>query len=183
MAQERRGLFAYNEVIFQAYLSKTQHSLLAYYAMAFNWTNMEPSYHSQEKICRILDMSPSTYQTARDELEDLGWISTKLQFTPNSEKKSVHVWVHCGRDDSRRASKIEQARIKKASKEAQDILEDTEPLDFRGGRNPAEWKKYEKAKDNFERLHPELAKKPKFKNSTIPSGSQSKRIQFRKENP
>ena len=181
MKKEREGLFAYNDVIYRAYLSKTQHTLLAYYAVAYNWTNGEASYHSQEQICRILHMSPGTYQSTRDELESLGWISIEKKFLPNADKKSVFVTVHCGRDDGKRAAKIATERQNKALKKLE-LLEDAEAFDFMGGRNPTEQKKYEQAIFHFENKHPDLSRKPKFKNSAIPSGSQSKRIQFDREN-
>lgn len=185
MTSERTGLFAYNEVIYQAFLTKSQHALLAYYAVHYNWTEKKPSFHSQAQICRILDMTKATYQTARDQLESLGWISIETKFaSPSSDRKSVHVTVHCGKDDEKRAEKIQAERVKQARKDKtrDNLLEEAEEFEFRGGRTPEEEKKFRASIAHFEAVEKHLAKKPKFKKSVIPHRSQSERVQFEKQN-
>ena len=184
MAKERDGLFAYNEVIYQAFLTKSQHSLITYYAVAYNWTDQKPSYHSQAQICRTLDMSPATYHDARDELERLGWISIEKKYSsPAARYKSIHVTVHCGKDSAKRAAVIQAARVKQAEKDRtkDDLLEEAEGFEFKGGRTPDEEKKFKASIAHFERVEPHLAKRPKFRKSVIPLRSQSERVQFEKQ--
>lgn len=183
MAKEKHGLFAYNEVIYKAFLTRNQHSLLAYYAVAYNWTDQKPSYHSQAQICRTLDISQGTYQTTRDQLEKLGWISIETKFaSPAAERKSVLVTVHCGKDDENRAAKIQAARVKKAEKDRtkDNLLEEAQGFEFRGGRTPDEEEKFKASIAHFEKVEHHLARKPKFNNSAIPLRSQSQRVQFDK---
>lgn len=184
MAKEKYGLFAYNEVIYQSFLTRNQHSLLAYYAVAYNWTEQKPSYHSQAQICRTLDISPATYQKTRDELEKLGWISIETRYaSPAAERKSVLVTVHCGKDDEKRAATIQAARVKKAEKDKtkDNLLEEAQGFEFRGGRTPDEEEKLKASIAHFEKVEPHLARKPKFNKSAIPLRSQSQRVQFEKE--
>lgn len=183
MTKERNGLFAYNEVIYQAFLTKPQHALLTYYAVAYNWTEKEASFHSQALICRTLDMSPSTYQKTRKELENLGWISVESKYrSPAAAHKSVYVTVHCGKDDEDRAATIQAARVKQAekAKTKDELWEEAQGFEFRGGRTPEEEKKFRHSIAHFERVEVHLAKTPKFKKSAIPLRSQSQRVQFEK---
>lgn len=180
-SKEQTGLFAYNAVIYGAYLKKNQLSLLAYYAVAYNWTEKKASFHSQETICRILDITPGTYKAARDDLERLGWISIEKKFRPGSSHPSVYVSVHCGKDDHDRVAKITEQRQRKAAKEKK-LSELVDEEEFFGGRNPAEQKKYEDAIAHFNKHHDWLAKVPKFKNPIIPAVRQSARIQSKQKN-
>lgn len=174
---KRDGLFAYNEVIYQAYLNRYQHSLLCYYAVAYNWTKNEASWHSQETICRTLDMSPAVYQQAKEDLERLGWISTEKRFRKGGDKVSVYVTVHCGRDDEKRAAQIAKLRHSKIAREAKAAkgteAEIVDPETFVGGRNPEEARKFQASIDRFNEIYPNLAKKPKFKKLAFPSVSQA----------
>ena len=185
MARERVGLFAYNEVIYQAFLTKSQHSLLAYYAVAYNWTEQKPSWHSQDQICRTLDMTKATYQTTRDQLETLGWISIEKKYaSPAANHKSIYVTVHCGKDDQKRAATIQAARVKLANKNKtkDNLLEEAQGFEFRDGRTPHEEEKFKASIAHFERVEKHLAKKPKFKKSVIPLRKQSERVQFERQN-
>ena len=185
MKKQRVGLFAYNEVIYQAFLTKSQHALLAFYAVHYNWTKKKPSFHSQDLICRTLDMTKGTYQETRKRLEELGWISVELKFgSPAANHKSVYVKVHCGKDDEKRAAQIQAARVKAAKKaKTKDALwEEAQEFEFRGGRTPEEEQKFKESIAHFEKVESHLARKPKFKMSAIPLRSQSERVQFEKEN-
>ena len=185
MESQRVGLFAYNEVIYQAFLTKSQHALLAFYAVHYNWTDKKASFHSQDVICRTLDMPKATYQTAREQLENLGWISVEKRFSsPAASHKSVYVTVHCGKDDKKRAAQIQAARVKaaKKAKTKDELWEEAQEFDFRGGRTPDEEQKFKDSIAHFEKVEPHLANKPKLKKSAIPSGRQSERVQFGKEN-
>lgn len=183
--KERYGLFAYNEVIYQAFLTKNQHSLLAYYAVAYNWTDKEASFHSQGQICRTLDLAPATYQETRKQLEKLGWISVEIRYrSPAATHKSVFVTVHCGKDDEDRAARIQAARVKQAKKDKtkDELWEEAHGFEFRGGRTPDEEKKFKASIAHFERVEYHLAKKPLFNKSLIPLRNQSERVQFERQN-
>lgn len=174
-SKEQTGLFAYNAVIYKAFLNKSQHSLLAYYSQAYNWTDRKPSFHSQERICRILDMSPGTYQDAKRDLEKLGWISTEKKHVEGHDFASVHVTVHVGRDDPKRAMKAAKTKLGKAR------LDEEKKSTVYMGRNPAEQRKYEEAINHFNKLHPWLAKQPKFKKLAFPARNQSTRYSVEKQ--
>lgn len=183
--KERHGLFAYNEVIYQAFLTRHQHALLAYYAVAYNWTGEKASYHSQAQICRTLDMPKATYQSTRDQLESLGWISLEKKYSsPAASHKSVYVTVHCGKDDEKRAAKIQADRVKLAQKDKtkENLLEEAEGFEFRGGRTPEEEEKFRASIAHFEAVEEHLATKPRLKNSVIPLRTQSERVQFQNQN-
>ena len=130
-------------------------------------------------------MSPATYQSTRDQLEELGWISIKLKYSsPSASYKSVYVTIHCGEDDKKRAATIQAARVKQAEKDKtkDNLLEEAQGFEFRGGRTPEEEEKFKASITHFEKVEPHLVRKRKFKNSVIPLRSQSERIQFEKEN-
>lgn len=185
MTKERNGLFAYNEVIYQAFLTKSQHSLLAYYAVAYNWTGQEASFHSQALICRTLDMTPATYQKIRKELENLGWISVEIKYrNPAAAHKSVYVTVHCGKDDKNRAATIQATRVKQAkkAKTKDELWEEAQGFEFRGGRTPDEEKKFRDSIAHFEKVEEHLAKQPEFKMSRVPLRSQSQQVHFETRN-
>ena len=136
---ERHGAFAYQPLIYAAFLGKHEKQLLTFYSDVFNWTEGNESWYSQESILRQLGfMSPASYQSARKRLEELGWISTYLRLRQGNTHPSVHVKVMLGRDD---------------------------PDLFlrRGGRTPEEAEAYEALRKHFSIQHPRLCKHPKFK--------------------
>lgn len=183
--KEQSGLFAYNSVIHLAFLNKHQHALLAYYAVAYNWTDKKASYHSQALICRTIDMPPATYQTTRKELEKLGWISVEIRYKNSAAThKSVFVTVHCGKDDKSRATKIQAARVRQAKKAQtkDELWEEAQGFEFRGGRTPDEEKKFRDSIAHFEKVEEHLAKQSKFKMPRVPLRSQSQQVQFETQN-
>lgn len=150
-SSNRHGPFAYQPIIYEAFLDKHEKLLLGFYCWAYNWTEDEPSYYSQERITRDLCISGATYQKTRNKLERLGWISTQKRKLRNHDFTSVHVWVHIGRDDPEEAAK-------------------------RGGRQPADRDAYEAMKHQFRERHPSLCR-PKFKMPHLSFQNQTMRIQ------
>lgn len=150
-SSNRYGPFAYQPLIYEAFLGKHEKLLLGFYCWAYNWTEDEPSYYSQERIIRDLSMSGDTYQKSRRTLERLGWISTQKKKMRNQEFSSVQVWVHVGRDDPEEAAKHK-------------------------GRQPADREAYEAMKANFIEKHPSMCR-PKFKMPYKAFQNQTMRIQ------
>ena len=74
--REQDGYFKYAEAVRTAKLDLMPKALLWFYAFTFNWNERRPSYYTQEQICAYVGFSPSTYQKAKKNLLDLGWIKT-----------------------------------------------------------------------------------------------------------
>ena len=74
--KEQDGIYKYANSIRLAKLDIKTKALLWHYASAYNWTENKPSYYTQEQICAIVGFSPSTYQKAKKQLIELGWIKT-----------------------------------------------------------------------------------------------------------
>lgn len=72
--RERDGFLEYASRVHRARLDTRCKVLLWHYAYAFNWLQKKPSFYSQNQICLITGMSPSTYQKSRKRLIELGWI-------------------------------------------------------------------------------------------------------------
>jgi hypothetical protein len=86
-------------------------ALLWHYAYAYNWSENRPSYYSQELICLLTGMSPSTYQKARKRLLELGWI---IEYK-RGRRDPVLVTPRVGMDDEKILAKIKAYKSKKAS--------------------------------------------------------------------
>ena len=71
---ERNGFLEYASIVHMAKLEMKCKVLLWHYGYAYNWKKQGASYYTQEQICAITSMSPSTYQKARRKLLELGWI-------------------------------------------------------------------------------------------------------------
>ncbi len=74
MKEKRNGLLEYASQVHKAKLDGKSKSLLWHYAFAYNWTESKPSFYSQDRICALVGMSPTTYQKHRKILKELGWI-------------------------------------------------------------------------------------------------------------
>jgi len=95
--KEPEGLVKYLEEVRLAKLDLKSKALLWFYAYAFNWNKKRPSYYTQEQICAFVGFSPSTYQKAKKDLENLGWIQTRKV----SYDLPVLVTPKIGQDDLR----------------------------------------------------------------------------------
>jgi len=93
--KEQEGFLKYSEQVRLAKLDLKSKALLWFYAFTFNWNEKRPSHYTQEQICAYVGFAPGTYQKARKNLEELGWIQTrKFSFD-----KPVLVTPKIGRDD------------------------------------------------------------------------------------
>ena len=102
--REQDGYFKYADLVRTAKLDLKSKALLWFYAFTFKWNEGKPSYYTQEQICAYVGFSPSTYQKAKKNLIDLGWIRvSKASFdspvfvTPSKgiddEKYELHSWA------------------------------------------------------------------------------------------
>lgn len=124
--KEQDGIYKYANSIRLAKLDIKTKALLWHYASAYNWTENKPSYYTQEQICAIVGFSPSTYQKAKKQLIELGWIKTiKVAYD-----SPVFVTPKIGRDDEQ-YEKHCWAKWHKSNKStlAEDI--DSLPREFR----------------------------------------------------
>jgi hypothetical protein len=70
----RNGFLEFASKVHQAKLESRCKVLLWHYAYAYNWKKGLASFYTQEQICALTSMSPSTYQKTRKKLLSLGWI-------------------------------------------------------------------------------------------------------------
>lgn len=111
--KKRDGFLEYASRVHSSGLDIHSKALLWHYAYAFNWTEKRPSYYSQELICLLTGMSPSTYQKARKRLLELGWI---IEYK-RGRRDPVLVAPQVGRDDVRVLVKMRAYKSKKATLE------------------------------------------------------------------
>ena len=71
---KRNGFLEYASIVHSAKLEMKCKVLLWHYGFGYNWKKRGPSFYTQESICALTGMSPSTYQKARKRLLELGWI-------------------------------------------------------------------------------------------------------------
>jgi len=71
---KRDRLYEYADCIVKAKLDGGSKGLLWFYAYHYNWKQNRRSFWTEERICAHTSMAPSTYQTRRKYLEELGWI-------------------------------------------------------------------------------------------------------------
>jgi hypothetical protein len=71
---KRDRLYEYADYIVKAKLDGGAKGLLWFYAYHYNWKLNRRSFWTEEKICAHTSMAPSTYQSRRKYLEELGWI-------------------------------------------------------------------------------------------------------------
>jgi hypothetical protein len=148
----RHGIFTYTPLVYSTYLGKHEKSLLMYYAHHYNWKSGEASYHSQERICDAIPMSPRSYLSARTNLKKLGWIYVWKEYIPGLDNVVIRVKPMLGRDDP-------------------------ELLAKKGGRPPLVLNKHQKLVEDFKAKHPELSKYPKVQKLAFPVQKQSLRVQ------
>ncbi len=92
---KRNNYLEYAAIVHRAKLSTSCKALLWHYAWAFNWTHRRPSFYTQQQICALISMSPSSYQKARKRLVELGWIIEERK----SRVLPVFVTPKIGTDD------------------------------------------------------------------------------------
>ena len=122
----KEGFFDYAERVKLAKLDLKSKALLWFYAYTFNWTEGKPSYYTQEQICAYVGFSPSTFQSARRRLIELGWIKTYKA----SYDLPVFVTVKKGRDDEN-YEKSSWAKGHKSNKQTLEEAIDSLPGEFR----------------------------------------------------
>ena len=122
----KEGFFDYAERIKLAKLDLKAKALLWFYAYTFNWSEGKPSYYTQEQICAYVGFSPSTFQSAKSRLIELGWIKTHKA----SYDLPVFVTVKNGRDDEN-YEKSSWAKGHKSNKQTLEEAIDSLPAEFR----------------------------------------------------
>lgn len=111
--KKRDGFLEYASRVHAAVLDTKCKVLLWHYAYGFNWLKGQPSFYSQKSICLLTGMSPSSYQSARKRLLELGWIIEKKR----GRRQSVLVTPQVGRDDQRVKSRFESFKSDEISLE------------------------------------------------------------------
>ncbi len=101
--RKRDGFLEYASRVHSAVLDTKCKVLLWHYAFGFNWKEKNPSFYTQKNICLLTGMSPSSYQSARKRLLELGWIIQKKR----GRRQSVLVTPQIGRDDPKVESRFE----------------------------------------------------------------------------
>jgi hypothetical protein len=104
--KKRDGFLEYASRVHAAVLDTKCKVLLWHYAYGFNWNESRPSFYSQKNICRLTGMSPSSYQSARKRLLELGWIIEKKR----GRRQSVLVTPQIGRNDQEVESRFESLK-------------------------------------------------------------------------
>ena len=121
-----RGYFDYAEKVKLAKIDLKAKALLWFYAYTFNWTEGKPCFYTQEQICAYVGFSPSTFQSARRRLIELGWIKTHKA----SYDLPVFVTVKIGRDDEN-YEKSSWAKGHKSNKQTLEEAIESLPADLR----------------------------------------------------
>ena len=116
--KKRDGFLEYASRVHTAVLDTKCKVLLWHYAFGFNWKIRQPSFYSQKSICLLTGMSPTSYQSARKRLLELGWIIEKKR----GRKQSVLVTPQIGRDDQEVVSRF--ASLKSGEISLADALKD-----------------------------------------------------------